>query len=122
LHWLSLRSLPKKRRQGRFCAPVRRQVIRRLAGTGGYEIKDSADLQARRRRKPLHREECHFVYRFEFKLTPGNNSIGIHLRLRKGRVLVGMELDLDDGHESYKGIKDYQAHGSVYGVIPAKRL
>ena len=28
---------------------------------------------------------------------------------------------LDDGHEQYKGIQPYQAHGSVYGIAPAKR-
>jgi hypothetical protein len=28
---------------------------------------------------------------------------------------------LDDGHEQYKSIQPYQAHGSVYGIAPAKR-
>ena len=28
---------------------------------------------------------------------------------------------LDDGNERYKSIEPWQAHGSIYGVVPAKR-
>ena len=35
----------------------------------------------------------------------------------------GMEIQiLDHDAPIYKGLRDYQVHGSVYGVIPAKRL
>lgn len=62
-----------------------------------------------------------FVYRFEFRLTPGaNNGIGIRAPLEGNAAYDGMEIQvLDDGAEMYKNIEKYQYHGSVYGVIPA---
>jgi len=64
-----------------------------------------------------------FVYRFEFRLTPGaNNGIGIRAPLEGDAAYAGMEIQvLDDGAEMYKDIAEYQHHGSVYGVIPAKQ-
>ncbi len=64
-----------------------------------------------------------FVYRFEFKLTPGaNNGVGIRTPLTGDAAYEGMEIQvLDDGADIYKDLKDYQYHGSVYGIIPAKR-
>ncbi|MBX3241195.1 MAG: DUF1080 domain-containing protein [Chitinophagaceae bacterium] len=68
-------------------------------------------------------EYADFVYRFEFKLTPGaNNGIGIRTPLKGDAAYEGMEIQvLDDGADIYKDLKDYQFHGSVYGIIPAKR-
>ncbi len=63
-----------------------------------------------------------FILRFEFKLTPGaNNGIGIRVP-RNGRASQdGMEIQiLDDTAEKYAGVKPWQRHGSVYGIIPAK--
>ena len=66
-----------------------------------------------------------FVLRFEFKLTAGaNNGIGIRCPLQTtGNLhLTGIELQiLDHNHEKYAALKPYQAHGSVYGLVPAKR-
>ncbi|WKK59769.1 DUF1080 domain-containing protein [Sphingobacterium sp. BN32] len=64
-----------------------------------------------------------FVYRFEFKLTPGaNNGIGIRTPIDGDAAYAGMEIQvLDDGAEVYKDLKEYQYHGSVYGIIAAKR-
>ncbi|WP_028296539.1 DUF1080 domain-containing protein [Olivibacter sitiensis] len=64
-----------------------------------------------------------FVYRFSFRLTPGaNNGIGIRAPLEGDAAYVGMEIQvLDNEAEIYKNLKEYQYHGSVYGVIPAKR-
>lgn len=70
------------------------------------------------------KEYADFVFRFEFKLTPGaNNGVGIRTPAQGNPAYVGMEIQiLDDGHEKYKGwLKDYQVHGSIYGVVPAKR-
>lgn len=69
------------------------------------------------------KEYADFVYRFEFQLTPaGNNGLGIHAPLEGDAAYVGKEIQiLDDGHPSYANIKPYQAHGSVYGIIAAKR-
>ncbi len=64
-----------------------------------------------------------FVYRFEFQLTPGaNNGIGIRAPLEGDAAYVGMEIQvLDNDADIYKNLHEYQYHGSVYGVIPAKR-
>ena len=64
-----------------------------------------------------------FIYRFEFRLTPGaNNGIGIRTPMEGDAAYVGMEIQvLDDGADMYKDLAPYQYHGSVYGVIPAKR-
>jgi hypothetical protein len=64
-----------------------------------------------------------FVLRFEFQLTPGaNNGIGIRAPLEGDAAYVGMEIQvLDNEAPKYKDLHVYQYHGSVYGVIPAKR-
>ena len=64
-----------------------------------------------------------FVFRFEFMLTPGaNNGLGIRAPLEGDAAYQGMELQiLDNDAPIYENLKIYQYHGSVYGVIPAKR-
>ncbi|WP_207763937.1 3-keto-disaccharide hydrolase [Flagellimonas pacifica] len=64
-----------------------------------------------------------FILKFEFQLTPGaNNGLGIHAPLDGDVAYVGKELQiLDNSAEKYSKLKPYQYHGSVYGVIPAKR-
>ncbi|NGM65285.1 DUF1080 domain-containing protein [Sphingobacterium sp. SGR-19] len=64
-----------------------------------------------------------FVYRFEFKLTPGaNNGVGIRTPLEGDAAYAGTEIQiLDNDAEIYKNLKEYQYHGSAYGIIPAKR-
>jgi len=64
-----------------------------------------------------------FEYRFEFQLTPGaNNGLGIRTPTEGDAAYVGMELQiLDNEADIYKNLNVYQYHGSVYGVIPAKR-
>jgi hypothetical protein len=64
-----------------------------------------------------------FELRFEFQLTPGaNNGLGIRAPTTGDAAYVGMELQiLDNESPKYSNLKTYQYHGSVYGVIPAKR-
>ena len=64
-----------------------------------------------------------FVFRFEFMLTPGaNNGLGIRTPKEGDAAYQGMELQiLDNEAPVYKDLQAYQYHGSVYGVIPAKR-
>jgi hypothetical protein len=64
-----------------------------------------------------------FILKFEFQLTPGaNNGLGIHAPLEGDAAYVGKELQiLDNTADKYKDLQEYQFHGSVYGVIPAKR-
>jgi hypothetical protein len=68
-------------------------------------------------------EYSDFNFRFEFKLTPGaNNGLGIRAPLEGDAAYQGMELQiLDNDADIYKKLHVYQYHGSVYGVIPAKR-
>jgi len=68
-------------------------------------------------------EYSDFIFRFEFQLTPGaNNGLGIHAPLDGDAAYVGKELQiLDNTAEKYANLKPYQYHGSVYGIIPAKR-
>jgi len=69
------------------------------------------------------KEYSNFIFRFEFQLTPGaNNGLGIHAPLEGDAAYVGKELQiLDNTADIYKDLQPYQYHGSVYGVIPAKR-
>jgi hypothetical protein len=68
-------------------------------------------------------EYSDFIYRFDFQLTPGaNNGIGVHAPLEGDAAYVGMEIQvLDSEHPKYAELQPYQYHGSVYGVMPAKR-
>ena len=69
------------------------------------------------------KEYSNFVFRFEFKNSPGgNNGVGIRAPYEGDAAYQGMEIQiLDDGHEMYKGkIKSEQHHGSVYDLIPAR--
>ena len=69
------------------------------------------------------KEYSDFIYRFEFQLTPAaNNGLGIHAPLEGDAAYLGKELQiLDDTNPAYANIQPYQAHGSVYGIVPAKR-
>ena len=70
------------------------------------------------------KEYSDFILRFEFKLTPGaNNGLGIRTPIHGNAAYVGMELQILDNEAGiYKDrLQPYQYHGSVYGVIPAKR-
>jgi HEAT repeat protein len=64
-----------------------------------------------------------FVFRFDFKLTPGaNNGLGIRAPLEGDAAYVGTEIQiLDNDADIYKNLKEYQYHGSAYGILAAKR-
>ena len=69
------------------------------------------------------KEYGNFILRFEFQLTPGaNNGLGIHAPLEGDAAYVGKEFQiLDNEAEKYAGLQTYQYHGSLYGVMSAKR-
>ena len=68
-------------------------------------------------------EYSDFTVRFEFQLTPAaNNGLGIRAPLEGDAAYSGMEIQvLDNEDPVYSDLAPYQYHGSVYGVIPAKR-
>ena len=68
-------------------------------------------------------EYSDFDFRFEFQLTPGaNNGLGIRTPMEGDAAYVGTEIQiLDNDADIYKDLKEYQYHGSAYGIIPAKR-
>lgn len=75
------------------------------------------------------KEYANFILRLEIKLDTGsNNGIGIRDKITKIPHLEGNELQvLDDSffpcvkHGKKVELKEYQYHGSLYGVVPAKR-
>ena len=71
------------------------------------------------------KEYSDFVLRSEFRyIREGvNNGIGIRTPMGVDAAFEGMEIQiLDHDAPIYKDINDYQQHGSVYGVIAAKRV
>ncbi|MHC4425718.1 MAG: 3-keto-disaccharide hydrolase [Planctomycetota bacterium] len=64
-----------------------------------------------------------FIMRFEFKLTPGaNNGLGIRTPIQGNPAYAGMELQIiDNTAPKHNNLEPYQYHGSIYGVVPAKR-
>lgn len=85
-------------------------VIRGKSGKGGTMFTE--------------KEYADFVVRLEFKLPPaGNNGLAIRYPGEGNAHLDGFtEIQiLDSEHEKYKTIDPRQAHGSVYGIIPAAR-
>jgi hypothetical protein len=91
----------------------------------GYRVEDAVLVCPKEGGGNLftEKEYADFAFRFEFRLFPGsNNGVGIRAPLKGDAAYTGMEIQiLDDNHESYKGIQPWQAHGSIYGVVPAKR-
>lgn len=69
------------------------------------------------------KEYSDFVFRFQFLLTKGaNNGIGIRTSYGGDAAYVGMEIQvLDDSDPQYKDLHPWQFHGSIYGVVPARR-
>ncbi|MCP4640760.1 MAG: DUF1080 domain-containing protein [bacterium] len=63
-----------------------------------------------------------FVFRFEFKFTPGaNNGLCVRGPIGGG-AYNGMELQiLENTAEKYAKLQPYQYHGSIYGIVAAKR-
>src|SRR5205085_7526523 len=98
-------------------------------GKDGYIVEDGAIVSQPKGSGNLATVKNYgdFHLKFEFKLTPGaNNGIGIRVPdetpgERLDPAFKGMEIQvLYDANDRYKNIKEWQHHGSVYGVVPAK--
>lgn len=98
-----------------------------IGNTGGYKVENGALVydpeSGDRTNLYTARQFSDFSLRFEFQLTPGANSgIGIRAPLQGDAAYVGMEVQvLDDTAPVYASLQPYQYHGSVYGVIAARR-
>lgn len=95
-----------------------------VGDTSGYVVEDGAIACAPSGRNLFTAKEySDFTLRLEFMLTPGaNNGIGLRAPLEGDAAFDGIEVQvLDDTHPKYASIKSWQSHGSVYGVVPAKR-
>lgn len=98
-------------------------------GKDGYIVQDHCIVSQPKGSGNLAtvKEYGDFHFKFEFKLTPGaNNGIGIRIPTqfegpRLDPAFEGIELQIiDDASDRYKNIKEWQRHGSVYGVVAAK--
>ena len=91
--------------------------------TKGYVVEDSVLVCKPGGNMYTEREYSDFVFRFEFKLTPGaNNGLGIRMTPEGDAAYKAIELQiLDDTADKYKDLQPYQYHGSVYGIVPAER-
>ena len=96
-----------------------------VGATKGYKVEDGRIVCIKSKGGNLYtaKQYSDFDFRFEFKLTPGaNNGLGIRAPLKGDAAYVGMELQiLDNTAPRYARLKPYQYHGSIYGVVPAKR-
>jgi len=133
-----IREIPREKGTNRLTREERKEGFKRLfrgknlngwaGNTQGYVIKDGIMIcdPALGGKGNLYTAEQYvdFVFRFEFRLLPGsNNGLGIRMPAAGNAAYQGMELQiLDDTSPRYTGwLKDYQHHGSIYGVVPAKQ-
>lgn len=96
-----------------------------VGAVDGYAVEEGAITCIAEKGGNLmsEKEYADFILRLEFKIPPGgNNGIGLRAPLNAHVATQGMEIQvLDDSSEKYANLHEYQYHGSVYGVIPAKR-
>ena len=96
-----------------------------VGDTKGYHVEDGLLAAAKKGGGNLYTEKqyANFVFRFDFQLQPGgNNGVGIRCEKGKNAAYHGMEIQiLDDTSPQYAKLQPYQYHGSIYGVVPAKR-
>jgi len=93
--------------------------------TTGYVVENGLLVCLKQGGGVLRTEKVYkdFAFRFEFRNEPGgNNGVGIRMPEKGPYSREGMEIQiLDDAHPRYAKLQPYQFHGSVYGVVPAKR-
>ncbi|MCH2161267.1 MAG: DUF1080 domain-containing protein [Phycisphaerales bacterium] len=98
-----------------------------LGASEAYAVKDSAiqTVPEKSGGANLYTEGAYgdFVLRFRFKVQPGsNNGVAIRAPLSGDAAYQGMEVQLlENSHPKYAGLKDWQFHGSIYGLAAAQR-
>lgn len=90
----------------------------------GYKVENGTIVCTPKGKNLITEERfSRYILDFEFLLPPGgNNGLALHYPGTGDSAYVGMECQiLDDTSEKYKDLKDYQFHGSLYTLLPAKR-
>ena len=96
--------------------------------TENYEVRDGAIVCKPRKGGTIYTTQRYsdFIVRLEFNLPPGgNNGLAIRYPGEGNTAYVGMceSQVLDDNYEKARNtqIDPRQAHGSAYGMVPARR-
>lgn len=91
--------------------------------TGGDAVVEDGVLISNDGHTMTEATFANYELEFEFRLPAGgNNGIGIHYPGEGNAAYTGMEIQvLDDTAPKYSDLKDYQYHGSLYELAPAKR-
>ena len=96
-----------------------------IGATDQYRVEDGVIVLPKGRGGKLltAKQYDNFVLRFEFKLTAGaNNGLAIRAPVKGDAAYNAIELQiLDNSSDRWPDLKPYQTHGSIYGVVPAKR-
>ena len=93
-----------------------------MGDTVGYAVEKGAIVcQAGGTNLFTKEEFSDFELRFEFQLTAGaNNGIALRCPTEGDPAYVGFESQiLDNTADMYKGLKEWQYHGSIYGIAAA---
>lgn len=99
--------------------------------TESYYVRDGMLVCKEDGKNPIftEKEYANFVFRLEIRLDSGaNNGIGIRTHATPDLHIQGSEIQvLDDSyfpcwkHGQKLELREYQYHGSLYGVVPARR-
>jgi len=97
-----------------------------LGGLDDYRVEDGVLVYKQGGSKGnlyTAKEYSDFIFRFEFKLSPGgNHGVGVRAPLEARPHLAGMEIQILDNHAPrWARLKPCQYHGSIYCCVPAKR-
>jgi hypothetical protein len=118
------RGLTEEEKKGGFVSLFNGKDLTGWIGdTNGYVVEDGKIVCKKGGNVYAKDEYSDFIFRFEFKLTPGaNNGLGIRTPLNVNAAYEGMEIQiLDDTADQYKNLHPYQYHASIYGVVPVIR-
>jgi len=96
----------------------------------GHEVVDGAIVTKKKSGNLYTKKQYQdYIFRFDFKLPKGGNN-GVGLRAinpeedNSGKSVAYSSVEvqiLDDTHPAYAKLKDWQFHGSAYGLAAAKK-